>query len=125
MENGVLLAIIGIAEAVITAIVTFVLTKKKYYSEVDSNVINNMRESLNFYKDLADDNRKRLTEVLENNKKLEDEVSELRKVVYGMLAQICTDVMCQNRQFDRSRCPYIDDINKETALHDSIQDDMN
>ena len=125
MENGILLALIGIAEAVITAIVTFVLTKKKYYSEVDSNVINNMRESLNFYKYLADDNRQRLNEVLEKNKRLEEEVSELRKVVYGMLTQICTDMMCQNRQFDKTRCPYLEDITKETDLHERIQDDLN
>ena len=43
------------------------MAKKKYYSEVDSTVIDNMKESLDFYKQLSDDNRDRLKEVLNKN----------------------------------------------------------
>lgn len=105
MDNSILLALVGIGEAVITGIVTFLLTKKKYQSEVDGNIIDNMKESLEFYKQLSDDNKQRLEEVLEKNKRLEDEVDELRKVVFGMMSQICTDIMCQSRKAELSQLP--------------------
>ena len=65
-----------------------------------------MKESLEFYKKLSDDNRARLDDVLERNKKLEDEVDDLRKIVFGMFSQICTDIMCQSRKIDVNQCPY-------------------
>lgn len=105
MDNSILLALIGIGEAVITGVVTFLLTKKKYQSEVDGNIIDNMKESLEFYKQLSDDNKQRLEEVLEKNKRLEDEVDELRKIVFGMLSQICTDIMCQSRKSELTKSP--------------------
>lgn len=110
MDTTILLAIIGIAEAVITGFVTFFMTKRKYNTEVDSNIIKNMQESLTFYKELSDDNKARLVEAQQKAKAMEQEISELRSVVFGMLTQICTDMMCQNRSFDKQRCPYYSSI---------------
>lgn len=106
MTEAIILALIGIGEAVITAIVTFKLTKRKYNSEVDNNVINNMKESLDFYKQLSDDNKRRLDEVLQKNDKLESEVDDLRKQLFSLMSQICTRVMCQERIIDPAICPY-------------------
>lgn len=107
MTEAIILALIGIGEAIITAIVTFKLTKRKYNSEVDNNVINNMKESLDFYKQLSDDNKRRLDEVLQKNDKLESEVDDLRKQLFALMSQICTRVMCQERIIDPAICPYI------------------
>lgn len=107
MSEAIILALIAIGEMVITSVVTFLLTKRKYRTEVDNGVIENMQKSLNFYKELSDDNRKRLEKVLEENSQIQQEMFQMRKIMMGMLSQICTDLVCQNRKIDQAR------INKE------------
>lgn len=107
MTEEIVLALVGIGEVVITAIITFRLTKRKYNSEVDNNVINNMKESLDFYRKLSDDNKKRLDEVLQKNDKLELEIDDLRKQLFLLMSQICTRMMCQERIIDPAICPYV------------------
>lgn len=107
MTEAIILALVGVGEAIITAIVTFKLTKRKYNSEVDNNLINNMKESLDFYKKLSDDNKKRLDDVLVKNDKLESEIDDLRKQLFSIMSQICTRVMCQERIIDPALCPYV------------------
>ena len=89
-----------IITTIIGPIISWILAKKKYGAEVDSNIIANMRESLEFYKQLSDDNKQRLEDVLKKNAKLEDEVSELRKQVmtlsmmvagYGLQEKIASE----------------------------------
>lgn len=101
MSEAIILALIAIGEMVITSVVTFLLTKRKYRTEVDNGVIENMQKSLNFYKELSDDNRKRLEKVLEENSQIQQEMFQMRKIMMGMLSQICTDLVCQNRKIDR------------------------
>ena len=91
------LIITNIAAPIITAVVAWLLAKKKYYSEVDSNLINNMQQSLEFYKSLSDDNKARLEEVLRRNEQLEKEISELRTQVTTLTMNICMDLTCANR----------------------------
>lgn len=75
-------------------------TRKKYNSEVDGNVIKNMQEVLDYYKELCDDNRARLHEVLEENKVLRREVDTLNDRVNRLTESICTDLLCQVRKKD-------------------------
>lgn len=84
--------IVGLFTTVISGWTSWVFARKKYNSEVDSQVIANMKESLDFYKQLSDDNKERLDQVLtqnkailaqnaeliEQNKMLQDEVEELK-----------------------------------------------
>jgi len=63
----IILIITNILAPIITGFATWLMAKKKYYSEVDSTVIANMKESLDFYKQLSDDNKERLAEVLIKN----------------------------------------------------------
>lgn len=122
MTEAIILALIGVGEAVITAVITFKLTKRKYNSEVDSNVISNMEKSLNFYKKLSDDNSKRLDEVLRKNNKLEDEVDELRKSMFSLMSQICTRIMCQDRVVDPAMCPWLSHPHHVVeGNHDSVE----
>ena len=51
---------IGFISTIISGLATWFFTRKKYNSEVDNNLIQNMKESLDFYRKLSDDNRERL-----------------------------------------------------------------
>ena len=107
-DNEVLLtAGIGVITTIASGWTSYFFTRKKYNSEVDNNLIENMQESLDFYKQLSDDNRARLEEVLkrntelqEKNKKIEDEINQLRNQMFNMMSQICLDLTCKLRQND-------------------------
>lgn len=62
-----------------TGFFTWFFARRKYNSEVDSQLITNMKESLEFYKTLSDDNKERLDEVLEQNKEILAQNAELLK----------------------------------------------
>lgn len=98
MENEIIIAIIGIISTVVSGWVSWFFTRKKYNVEIDNNIISNMRESLEFYKQLSDDNKQRLDEVLKRNDALEAEIKELRKQVSELMLMTCKDLTCKLRQ---------------------------
>lgn len=98
MENEIIIAIIGIISTVVSGWVSWFFTRKKYNVEIDNNIISNMRESLEFYKQLSDDNKQRLDEVLKRNDALEVEIKELRKQVSELMLMTCKDLTCKLRQ---------------------------
>ena len=65
---------IGLLTTVVSGLTSWIFARKKYNSEVDHNLIENMENSLEFYKKLSDDNRTRLEEMAERNKTLEAEI---------------------------------------------------
>ena len=71
----------GVIATIASGFTSWFFTRRRYYTEVDNNLINNMKESLEFYKALADDNKRRLDEVLLENASLRKEVGELREQV--------------------------------------------
>ena len=89
---------VGIITSVVSSGTAWFFARKKYNSEVDSNLINNMKESLDFYEKLSSDNRERLEEVLKRNSELEQEVGELRKQMFNLMGSICVDLTCQLRK---------------------------
>ena len=89
---------VGLLTTIISSWTTWFFARRKYNSEVDSNLINNMKESLDFYEKLSTDNRERLEEVLKRNTELEQEVGELRKQMFSLMSSICTDLTCQLRK---------------------------
>ena len=97
-------ALIGFITSLVSGWTSWFFTRKKYNSEVDSTIISNMKESLDFYRQLSDDNKQRLEEVLKRNdeleerdKRLEEEVRELRKQVFEIMAKICLNLECAVR----------------------------
>lgn len=96
----ILTTIVGTLASIVSSVVTWFITRRKYNSEVDKNVILNMKESLDFYKKLSDDNKARLEEVLHRNRQLEEEVKELRKQVLNLTTVVCTDLSAQLRRND-------------------------
>lgn len=97
MSNEIIIALIGVFASVVSGWVSWFFTRKKYNSEVDSTVINNLKEALNVYKDISDDNTRRLNEALERNIQLEEEVRGLRNQVFELMSSICYDLSCAYR----------------------------
>lgn len=91
---------VGIITTVISGWTSWFFARRKYNSEVDNNLIENMQQSLEFYKKLSDDNKSRLDEVLKRNAELEQEIKDLRKQMFSLMSSICTDLTCQLRKRD-------------------------
>ena len=89
---------VGVVSSIISAWTSWFFARKKYNSEVDNNLIENMQNSLNFYKQLSDDNKKRLDDVLKRNEELDKEIQELRKQLFNLMSSICVDLTCQVRK---------------------------
>lgn len=68
---------IGLVTTITSGWVSWLFARKKYNSEVDNQLIANMKESLEFYKHLSDDNKERLTQVLEQNKEILEQNAQL------------------------------------------------
>ena len=78
----IITGLIGFISTIVSGWVTWFFTRKKYNAEVDQTLVQNMKESLDFYKKLSDDNRDRLQEVLKRNDELEQEIKKLRDQVF-------------------------------------------
>lgn len=89
---------VGIITTIISGWTSWFFARRKYNSEVDNNLIENMQQSLEFYKKLSDDNKNRLDEVLKRNAELEQEIKDLRKQMFSLMNSICTDLTCQLRK---------------------------
>lgn len=98
---------IGVITTIVSGWTSWFFARKKYNSEVDSQVIANMKESLDFYKSLSDDNKERLTQVLEQNREileqnaqLLEQNAKLEKEVTMLKEQISTLTMRLQRTED-------------------------
>lgn len=114
---------VGIITTVISSWASWFFARRKYNSEVDNNLIENMQQSLEFYKKLSDDNKNRLDEVLKRNAELEQEIRDLRKQMFSLMNSICTDLTCQLRKRNLNLFNEQDGTDsrqemEETELHD-------
>lgn len=90
---------VGIVTTLASSITTWFLARKKYNTEVDSNEIENLKNSLKFYEDIVRDNNKKLAfyiDLAENNRV---EVYRLKGVIHRLLNNSCLDNSCIKRQF--------------------------
>lgn len=114
---------VGVITTVISGWTSWFFARRKYNSEVDNNLIENMQQSLEFYKKLSDDNKNRLDEVLKRNAELEQEIRDLRKQMFSLMNSICTDLTCQLRKrnlnlFNEQNGTDSRQEMEETELHD-------
>lgn len=86
MVSVIVTAAVGVASATLSSYFTYLFTKEKYNAEVDSALISNMKDALEFYKNLADDNSQRLEVLLERNTQLENEVRGLKHQLNKFIA---------------------------------------
>lgn len=118
MTSEIIIACVGAVTTVVSGFTSWFLTRKKYNSEVDSNLIDNMKQSLEFYMKLSDDNKARLDEALKRNDILEDEVRELRKQVYELMANLCYDLQCKQRDMAKKETRYTPARNARTKQNE-------
>ena len=101
--SELIIACIGLVTSVVSGWAGWFFTRKKYNTEVDSNVIENMKQSLEFYTKLSDDNKERLEEALKRNAALEDEVKQLRDQMFTLMSNLCYDMSCELRKKQPTR----------------------
>lgn len=109
--------IVGLITTVTSGWVSWLFAKKKYNAEVDTNLIENMQKSLDFYTKLSDDTKARLDEALKRNDLLEDEVRDLRRQMFELMNNICYDMTCELRARQPKR-PFKSTKSK-TECHDT------
>ena len=116
----------------LSSLLTWILSRKKYNSEVKGNDITNMQHSLDFYEDISDDQRSRLRALIDENTELREEnirireenaqirvenaairaenarvmkeLGDLKLLVNRILENTCVNIACQIR--DRGFAPY-------------------
>lgn len=104
---------VGIVSTIVSGCTSWFFARKKYESEVDHNLIENMESSLEFYQKLSDDNRARLEEIMDRNQALERELQELRRQVLNLTLNICMDLTCINRVRERQNTRKINGKSKD------------
>lgn len=98
MDIGVLItALIGVVTTFSSAWISWFFTRKKYNAEVDNTIIDSMKESLKFYQELSDDNKRRLDGAIKRSIELEEEVKRLREQVDTLTMNICLNLTCKER----------------------------
>lgn len=107
LELGALITLI--ITNIVSPVITWMMAKKKYYTEVDSNWIENMQKSLEFYKNICEDNREQLAAMRAEHAaykearereadQLRGEIKELKAEQLAMYQLMCMDLPCQFRQ---------------------------
>ena len=90
---------IGLVTTVVSGWTSWFFARKKYNTEVDSNEIENLKKSLEFYESIVKDNNKKLQfyiDLAENNRM---EVYRLKGVIHRLLNNSCLDNGCIKRKF--------------------------
>ncbi len=90
---------VGLVTTVVSGWTSWFFARKKYNTEVDSNEIENLKKSLEFYESIVKDNNKKLQfyiDLAENNR---IEVYRLKGVIHRLLNNSCLDDGCIKRKF--------------------------
>ena len=90
---------IGLITTIVSGWTSWFFARKKYNTEVDSNEIENLKKSLEFYESIVKDNNKKLQfyiDLAENNR---IEVYRLKCVIHRLLNNSCLDNGCIKRKF--------------------------
>ena len=116
MDVGILITgAVGLVTTVVSGWTSWFFARKKYNTEVDSNEIENLKKSLEFYESIVKDNNKKLQfyiDLAENNR---IEVYRLKGVIHRLLNNSCLDNDCIKRKFYTEE--QIREILGELAIH--------
>lgn len=109
MTSTIITALIGLFCTLASSVGTFLLTKRKYDTEVDSQQIENMNKSFDIYKKTMNETfamqNSRIAMQEETIKQLQMDNNELRKQVHNLQMQmaqmfnaVCYDTACKLRR---------------------------
>lgn len=100
IDTGILItALIGIVTTFTSGWTSWFFARKKYNTEVDSNEIENLKKSLEFYENIVKDNNKKLQFYIDLAEDNRIEVYRLKGVIHRLLNNSCLDANCLNRKF--------------------------
>ena len=86
--NIIITPIVSVICSAVTGVITWLLSRKKYITEVDHNIIENMEGSLDFYEKLSASNSRILQEILDKYEKVAQTNVELLLEVQNLNTQI-------------------------------------
>ena len=107
MASEIVIALIGLFCTTVSSIVTFILTRRKYNTEVDSQQIRNMNEAFDLYKKTMEESissqKERLEETIKfqnskidtlqkENDSLKEQVNSLQKQMTSLIINLHTNV---------------------------------
>lgn len=109
MTSTIITTLIGLFCTLVSSVVTFLLTKRKYNMEVDSQQIENMSKSFDIYKKTMNETlamqNNRIAMQEETIKQLQTENSDLRDQIHNlqmqmaqMFSAMCYDTTCTLRK---------------------------
>lgn len=133
MATEIWIALIGSFTTTAGSVVSWLLAKKKYHSEVDSNYIQNLGKGLETYDAIIAHNKseieylmKESEELREENKELKKEneelkrdISELRRQMLDLSLNICLDLTCDHRLREKAKNRKI--VNKSKEAFNEIK----
>lgn len=90
---------IGLVTSIASGWTSWFFARKKYNTEVDYNEIKNLKESLEFYKNIVKDNNEKLQSYIDLTEEYRTEVYLLRGIVHRLLNNSCLDGACLKRVF--------------------------
>ena len=132
MITGIVSALTGLFCSIISGIVTFFFTRRKYNTEVDSQQIKNMGDSFDTYRKMMQSNLEAQKESMEmvimsqnqkidmlqkENDSLKAQVSQLQQQMINILGSICLDATCQLRKMNFQSDVKFSDHGVEIANH--------
>ncbi len=92
-------ASVGAVTSVVSGWFAWLLSKKKYNTEVKFNELENLKKSLDFYEEIVKDNNKKLTFYIKLAEDNRIEVFRLKGVVHYLMNSACVNQGCTSRQF--------------------------
>lgn len=100
MDIGVLITGgVGILTTILGSWASWFFTRKKFNSEVDSNEIENLKKSLEFYEKIIRDNNSKLQFYIDLSERNLVETYRLKSVIHRILNNSCLDNGCTKRAF--------------------------
>jgi hypothetical protein len=99
MDPSLITGIVTLCTNLATGIVTWLLARRKYNTEVDSNEIENLKKSLEFYEDIVRDNNRKLQFYIKLAEDNRVGVYRLKGIIHRLLNNSCLDNICTKRQF--------------------------
>ena len=116
IDVGILITgAVGLVTTVVSGWTSWFFARKKYNTEVDSNEIENLKKSLEFYESIVKDNNKKLQFYIDLAEYNRIEVYRLKGVIHRLLNNSCLDNDCIKRKFYTEE--QIREILGELAIH--------
>ena len=88
---------IGLLTTISSGIISWMMARKKYDTEVDHNYLENLEKGLETYDSIISHNKQEIEYLMSENRELRAEIAELRKQVLNLTMNICMDLTCANR----------------------------